>query len=200
MPFPIAAVASLLGPLLGKAAGGASSERQNQNDYALRQAQLAQQGHQFDTSAGLQAAGMNENATMDRAKLGIQAPQQRARQALLGSLLKNAQSTKVAPPAGIRMGQVSGGLSDISGLLADARDAGGMLAGNATKAIETGSDVPAYMDVTSQLSKSPDAPSYKGAGALESILSGGGSLASILAALLNKGGSGSGKDPGGPWA
>lgn len=199
MAFPIAAVAGLLGPLLGKAAGGASSERQNQNDYALRQAQLTQQGHQFDTSAGLQAAGMNERATLDRANLGIQAPQQRARQALLGSLLKNAKSTKVTPPDGIRMGQVSGGINDISGLLADARDAGGMLAGNATKAIETGSDVPAYMDVTSQLAKSPDAPSYQGAGKLESLLSGGSSLAAILAAVL-QGKGGGGKDPGGPWA
>lgn len=183
----ILAGASLLGPLLSKGGKGAASERFNQNDYQLRQNQQAQGAHQFDVQALLQALQQNERGTMDRAQLGISAPQARAKQALLGSLMQNMQSVKARPPAGVRMG---GGGIDLSALLSGARRAGGALNSQATTALETKSDIPAFTDATARLTKSPTPAGYKGAGKLESVLSGGGLLASLI------GGLGSLKKPG----
>ena len=174
--------ASLLGSILGKAGAGQSAERGNQNDYQLRQNALTQQGHQFDMQALLQALAQNESATMDRAKLGISAPRDRARQALLGSLLSNAQTARISAPAGINVGQVSGGL-DISKLLSGARQAGSDLTAQATRALQTGSDIPAYTDATSRLTSSPTPAGYKKAGLLESILSGAGGLGALAGGI-----------------
>lgn len=176
----ILAGASLLGPLLSKGGKGAATERQSQNDYQLRQNQQAQGAHQFDMQALLQALQQNERGTMDRAQLGISAPQARAKQALLGSLMQNVQSVKAQPPAGVRMG---GGGIDLSALLSGARRAGGALNTQATTALETKSDIPAFTDATARLSKSPTPSGYKGAGTLESVLSGGGLLASLIGGL-----------------
>lgn len=195
----ILAGASLLGPLLSKAGGGAASERGNQNDFLLRQNQQQQQGYQFDMQALLQALQQNERGKMDRAQMGIQAPQARMKQALLGSLLQNAKTARYTPPPGVRMGTVSGGLDLDTLINAMARKAGGTMQTQATQALETGSDVPAYEDATARLQKSPTPGAYKGAGGLESILSGGGMLASLIGGLgAMKGGRK--PDPGGAWA
>jgi len=167
----------------GRAGEGAAAERAGANNFATTQNQLAQSGHNSDISALLTALQQNESAKMDRAKLGIMAPQMRTRQALLGSLLANAQTAKYQPPAGVRMGQVSGGF-DLSSLLSGARTAGNELNSQATRALQTGSDIPAFTDATSQLTKSPTPTGYQGAGKFESAASGAGTAASLFAALM----------------
>lgn len=175
--------------LLSKAGGGAAKERQTQNDYQLSADRAAQQGHQTDMTALLRALEMNESATMDRAKLGISAPRDRARQALLGSLLSNAQTARVTPPAGINMGTVSGGL-DISQLLAGARGAGRELTSQATQALQTRSDIPAMTDATSRLKSAPTPSGYRRPGTMETLLSGGGLLGSLLGGVMQARGGG----------
>lgn len=169
--------------ILSKAGGGASKERQSANDYQLQQNQLNQRAHESNTSALLNALRQNEEAAMSRAKLGIDAPQARAKQALLGSLMANARTARVTPPAGVRMGTVTGGL-DLDALLANARGTGRTLNRQANRALRTGSDVPAYTDATARLSSAPTPGGYQKAGAMESLLGGGGLLASILAGVL----------------
>lgn len=184
----VMAGASLLGPLLSKGGKGAQEERSNQNDAAYNRDRLAQSAHQTDTSALLQALQQNEKGTMDRAQMGISAPQARAKQALLGSLLSNAQTVRA--PNGM-----GGNGIDLSALLSGARTAGGELTSQATKALQTGSDIPAFTDATSRLTKAPSPTPYQQPGKMESILSGGGLLASLLSAAspLMKG---RGADPG----
>lgn len=167
----------------GRAGEGAAAERTGANNFATTQNQLAQSGHNSDINALLTALQQNESAKMDRAKLGIMAPQMRTRQALLGSLLANAQTAKYQPPAGVRMGQVSGGF-DLSSLLSGARTAGNELNAQATRALQTGSDIPGFTDATSQLTKSPTPTGYQGAGKFESAASGAGTAASLFAALM----------------
>lgn len=166
--------------ILGGAGKGASAERANANNYAADMARLNLQGQQANNQNLLQALLMNERGTMDRAQLGLEAPNARIRQALLGSMLQGAQSTKVTPPKGIRMGTVSGGM-DVSALLnAALRGAGGTLQGQATRAIETGSDVPPLTDARQGLTRVDAAPAYQKAGKTESLLS--------LLGLLSSGG------------
>lgn len=172
-----------LAAVAGKSGEGAAAERAGANTFATTQNQLAQAGHNSDITALLQALQQNESAKMNRAQLGIQAPSARTKQALLGSLLMNAQTAKYQPPPGVRMGAVSGGF-DLSKLLANARTAGSELNSQATRALQTGSDIPAYTDATSRLSKSPTPTGYQGAGKLESTMSGAATAGSLLAALM----------------
>ena len=172
-----------LAAVAGKAGEGAAAERAGANTFATTQNQLAQAGHNSDITALLQALQQNESAKINRAQLGIQAPSARTKQALLGSLLMNAQTAKYQPPPGVRMGAVSGGF-DLSKLLANARTAGSELNSQATRALQTGSDIPAYTDATSRLAKSPTPTGYQGAGKLESTMSGAATAGSLLAALM----------------
>lgn len=160
-----------LSAVAGKAGGGAAAERQSKNNFQLQQNQLAQSAHNADMQALLAALAQNERGKMDRAQLGIQAPQARTRQALLGSILANAKGMRVQPPSGIRMGNVSGGAFDLDALLSNARGAGRTLNQQATAALESGSDIPAYEDATARLSKSPTPGGYQKAGKLEGLLS-----------------------------
>jgi len=172
------------GSILSRAGAGAQQERQQQNNGQFDRDRLALQAQQGQQSAALQAQGLNENALMNRAQLGISAPSARMKQALLGSLLQNAQTARYTPPPGIRMGQMSGGL-DLSALInAAARQAGGTLQGQATRALETGSDVPTFTDATSRLTATPTPSAVRGPGMGESLLSGGGLLASLLGAVM----------------
>lgn len=178
------------GQILGKAGGGASQERQNANNFQLQNNQLAQSAHNADTNAMLAAMQQNEGARMNRAQLGITAPSARMKQALLGSLIQNARSAKVTPPAGIRMGQVSGGFDLDTLINALGRKAGGTLQAQATSALETGSDVPAFEDATARLRRSPVPGGFQRAGRGESLMSGAGLLASLLGAGMSARGGG----------
>ncbi len=170
-----------LAAVAGKAGEGAANERGAANALTTQQNTLAQQGHQSDISALLQASQLNESATRDRAQMAVNAPNARAKQALLGSLLANAQTTRYQAPPGVRVG--SGGI-DLSSLLSGARQAGRDLSSQATRAIQAGSDVAGYTDATSRLSSSPKPTGYQTPGKMESTMSGVGTTASLLAALM----------------
>lgn len=178
--------------LLAAAGQGLANERQNQNANALTAAQLQQGAQSANNATLLQALGLNRQAENDRARIGMEAPSTRTRQALLGSLLQHARSTRVTPPSGIRMGAVSGGV-DLDALInAAARGAGGTLQRQATTALETGSDVPAPMEATSRLTPVGAATPYRNAGGLESAVTGGGLLAALLSTLARQNGRGNG--------
>lgn len=186
MPFPLAAIiagAQILGPMLSRGGQGASSERTNQNNFAADQARLNLQAGQANNQNQLAAGAQNESALMNRSQLGMQAPSTRTRQALLGSLIQNARTARVTPPSGIRMGTVTGGLDLDTLLNAAARQAGGTLQRQATSALESGSDVPAFTDARAGLTPVSGSMQYQQPGRMESILSGGGILASLIGAL-----------------
>lgn len=150
-----------VGALAGGAANGMAGEREGRMDAESRQ-------HQTSQNALVNLLGLQERGTMDRAEMGLRAPGQRTRQAVLGSLLQNLQPMNIQAPAGVRMGQVSGGLSPAL-LNPQARQAGGELQRQALMALMNKSDVPAPTNYP-QSGMLP-APSYRGAGTAESILS-----------------------------
>ena len=187
MPLPLLALAAgagVLGKLFGGASKGAATERAATNAFAQNTDQIANQQYGMAQSARSNLLGQQEAATMNRAQLGLQAPNVRAKQAILGSMLQQLQSARVTPPAGVTMGQLSGGI-DPSRLLNPAARAGGAdLQRQALMALLTKSDVPAPTDfVRHGTIAPPSASQYKGAGKLESILSALGLLGSAAGGL-----------------
>lgn len=196
----VLAGASLLGGLMGKAGGGAASERQSANNFAQQQGQLQNQQYGTQQSALANLLNTQQRDSMDRARLGVAAPSQRMRQAVLGSLLQNLQAAKVTPPAGVNMGQMSGGLTP-DALSGAVRAGGGELQRQALIALLTGSDMPKSVDYVQQgMLKPPTLPTFKQPGKLESILSAGGLVgagASGLMGLLGGRGGVTGSSMGG---
>lgn len=186
------------GSILGKAGGKAAEERGNANDFQLRQNQLQQTANQADNTAALNANAQNETARMNRAQLGITAPQARLRQSLLASLMQNAKTARYTPPPGVRMGTVTGGLDLDTLINALARKDAGEMQGQASRALATGSDIPEFTDAASKITKSPVPGGYKNAGALESIFSGSGLLGSLLGGVLSAKNQGAGPTPNTP--
>jgi hypothetical protein len=111
---------------------------------------------------------LQERGVQDRAQMGLQAPGQRMRQSVLGSLIQNMQAAKVTPPPGVNMAQMSGGLSPA--LLSPAvRAGGGELQRQALLALLNKSDVPGPTDYPTSGMIAP--PAYKGAGKGETLAS-----------------------------
>jgi hypothetical protein len=169
--------ASVVGKLFGGAAKGASDERTQRNNFTNDAAGRETQQYGIEQSARSQLAQLLEQASMNRAQMGVQAPSARTKQAILGSLLQHMKPVSVTPPKGVRMGQVSGGLN-VSALSPLA--GGGELERQALMALLTKSDVPSMPDTSGTIVGRPGAPTYAQPGKLESVLSGG----SLLAALL----------------
>ena len=186
MPFPLMAVmagAGLLGKLMGKSGEGAAAERSTKNDFAQRNNQLANQQYQTQQGAATNLSQLQENATMNRAQMGIQAPNARMKQALLGSLLQNYQNRQIEAPAGIRVGKITGGL-DLGAMSQAVRDGAGGFSADALAALKNHSDVPAATDyMKSGMLTPPSMAGYDGPGKLESVLSGGGLLGGLLGAI-----------------
>ena len=183
MAFPLMGVlagAGVLGKLFGGAAKGASDNRAQQNQFQAQQNQQALQQYGIEQGAKTNLSNLQEQATMNRAQMGIAAPQQRMKQALLASILQNLQSAKVTPPAGVRMGQLSGGI-DPSRLINPAARAGGAeMQKQALLALLTGSDTPGPTDyLSSGRVQAPSLGGFQGPGKGESILSTLGLLGSI---------------------
>lgn len=162
----------------------------------------AMQGRQQATTTAL---GQQSQEGLQRAQLGLQAPSIRARQSVLGSLMKNLQPTQIQGPAGQRGHEttITGGLS-AAVLDPTTRQHGDELMKSALMAQLSGSDVPgktdfmsgvqdwdrsvlappAATDYSKAILPAPEMGGYKGAGKFESILSGGGMIANILGELL----------------
>jgi hypothetical protein len=199
----IAAGAGILGKVFGGAAKGQAQERAGQNNFAQTQNQQTLSKYGIDQGARTSLSNLQEGATMDRAKLGIQAPQARMKQALLGSMLQNMQSAKVSAPSGIRMGSISGGLDPSMLLSAATRAGGGELEKQALMALMSKSDVPAATDyVTSGKVDDPTMQNYKNPGKVESLLSILGGVGSAAGAISEIGNINKPKTPAdsGPWA
>ena len=162
-------ILGLLGAL-GGGGRGAAQERGNQNTFNLSQDALRNSQYSTQQQALLQLLGLTEQGLAGRARLGLDAPGQRTRQAVLGSLLQNVQPFQVTPPPGVRMGNVSGGMSPAL-LNKDARAAGGELQRQALMALLTKSDVPPMPDTSKTILNPPQLSNYQRAGGGESILS-----------------------------
>lgn len=176
--------ASLLGKLFGGAGEGAAKDRLAQNEFLQRENQLQASLYGTQQNALAQLLGLQERGTMDRAQLGIAAPQARMKQALLASLLQNAKPASFSGlPAGVTVPQMSGGLSPalINNL---ARAGGGELQRQALLALLTKSDVPAQTDYVKQgMLQAPQMARYKQPGKFESFASGAGLIGGLLGGL-----------------
>lgn len=191
--IPLGAIlggASLFGKLFGGAGKGAADARERQNEFQQRENFLkgniygTQQGAATSQYGTEQAALVNlvqqlEKAKLDRAQLGITAPQARGKQAMLGSLLANLQPARVQAPGRIapHMGSITGGLSP-SALSGTARQAGSVLERQALEAMLSKSDIPAMTDFKGEglaakpgILPAPQMADYKQAGKFESLAS-----------------------------
>jgi hypothetical protein len=161
---------SLLGGLFGGAAKGQAQERSTANQFNLGQDALRNQQYGTKQSALMQLLGLEESGRLNRAKIGLDAPGQRTRQAILGSLLQNLQPMQLTPPPGVRMGNIQGGMSPAL-LNQGARGAGAELQKQALLALLTKSDVPAMPDTSKSIIDAPQLSQYQKAGKGESLLS-----------------------------
>ena len=217
-----------LGSILSQIAAGRMSGRQLAAMLDLQRGQLQNQQYGTQMSGALGAGGLANQAystgtqgalglgglanqqygqgsqnALAGANFALQAPSVRAGQAVRGDILSNAQDVNVTPPAGVRMGQVSGGLRP-SMFSPETRSLGRALSSQANEAVQNRSDVvnfpsapalPTLPNAPSMptLPTAPTLPTVPEAGALESILGGVGTGASIAGALMNLlGGSGGG--------
>lgn len=174
----------------------------------------ATQGLQTATSHALDAQSAEG---MQRAQLGLQAPSVRARQSVLGSLMKNLQPAHIQGPAGQQGHEstITGGLS-ASALDPMTRQHGDELMKAALQAQLSGSDVPAATDFksgiqdwkgsvltppdatdyTKSIMAPPELGGYKSAGKGESIMSGLSMGGGVIGEILKLIASGQGGQPG----
>jgi hypothetical protein len=148
-------------------AGGRQQEASNQ----LAVDQFGQDNYRTEQNARLDAGQMAEQARLDRAKLGIEAPQARTQQALYGDLIQHLRDAKVTGLGShIPNIQVEGGLRPSAISQAGRNAAGSALQTQAMQALLSGSDVPAMPDFNKLLLAAPDATPLPQAGREDSIL------------------------------
>jgi len=175
----------LLGGLFGGAGKGAAQERANQNDLISRDNQTRTSQYGIQQNAALNANALQERALMDRAQMGVNAPQQRMLQALLGSMLQNAQGAQFSGlPKGVSVPTMSGGMNPSTLINLLQRAGGGAQQKQALLAALTGSDTPAAPNYPqSALMAPPQMQGYKQPGKGESLLSALGLAGSAAQAL-----------------
>ena len=179
----------LLGNLFGGAGKGAAAERQAQNQFTQNENQRRMQKFGIEQGALSNANALQERATMDRASMGVNAPQQRMLQALLGSMMQNAQSASFSGlPKGVTVPQMSGGMNPSTLINALQRAGGGQFQNQALLAALTGSDTPKATNyLQSSLMAPPEMQGYKRAGKGESLLSALGLAGSVASGLQGMG-------------
>jgi hypothetical protein len=190
-----------------------SQDRGRMDRYGTRQSATtnAMQGQQAATTNALNAQSAEG---LNRAQLGLQAPSVRARQSILGSMMKNLQPLSLGTNASTagRKPSITGGMSAAT-LDPTTRQHGDELLKAALMAQMTGSDIPAAtdfkggvldwkgsvldapeeIDYTKGLITPPELAGYKQPGKWESRLS----LASIILNLLGEIPTGGGHRSGG---
>jgi hypothetical protein len=181
--------ASLLGKLFGGAGKGAAAERGNQNDLISRDNMTRASLYGTQQGALSNAQALQERSTMDRARMGVSAPQQRMLQALLGSMVQNAQGAQFSGlPAGVTVPKMSGGMNPSSLINALQRAGGGAQQKQALLAALTGSDTPAATNyVGTGVMPQPQMQGYKQPGKGESLLSMLGLVGSVAGGLQGMG-------------
>jgi hypothetical protein len=127
-----------IGKLGSLATGAATNLRAGRQEDAVLN--LQQDRAKADIYGTQQNAVFNRaNQELQQKQFGMTTAPTRARQAALGDILANIQNVKVTPPPGIRMGEVSGGLSPAL-LGPNARSAGSELSRQALLKLMDGSD------------------------------------------------------------
>lgn len=171
MPF-----LSFLAPVIGALAGGLGSsmagERSGENAAIQNQNDAASRLYGTRQNAVNQLLALAESGALNRAKLGLEAPNVRSNQILRGSLMANTKPASFSGlPARVasRIPQMSGGLTPAS-LSPAARSAGAEMQRQALAALLSGSDVPAMPNYSSGLLAPPELQGYKSPSALETIL------------------------------
>ena len=166
------------------AAAGMAKERENENLYGINANNAATSRYGIEQSARSNLLGLQEQGRMDRASLGITAPDKRANQVVRGSLIANVQDAQMSHPRA-HIPNITGGLRP-SALSPAAREAGGVLQQQGLDALKSKSDIPEMADFMGEgMVKPPETPEYKGAGGLEQGLGIAGTGSSFLSSILD---------------
>lgn len=179
----VADVAGDVGRVAGDAAGALRTERFDEDAARRQRDYIAQNRARLKMDQGQ----TRDAQALERAKFGVAAPQERAKQAAYGDALKNVQDVNIdfQPQTGpATKFNVTGGLRP-SMFGETSREAGGELGRQALLALMTGSDTPE----TSPLVDIPDVSEPKGSGVLEKVTGGvglGGSILDALGPILSK--------------
>ena len=190
----VAGAIGKVGQVAGGAAGRLRDERFDEDAarryrdaLALQRAQIGIGQTQTRDQYGMNRAALLDRMMQDRAKLGIDAPMARTKQAAYGDALQNVQDVNIdfQPATGtLSKFGVTGGLRP-SMFGANARAAGGELSTQALEALRTKSDIPDLVDVpeASPLAELPELSTPQGSSVLEKVTGGVGLGGSILGAL-----------------
>jgi len=144
------------GAMAGRASQNRAAGRAAEADVTLQRDRDTSSRYAVQQNALLQAALMAENARLNRARLGIEAPAARANQAARGDALANVQDASISGvPGHITIPQISGGLRP-SALGPNARAAGRGLSQQALEALLSQSDVPEMPDYSGLAQAMPE--------------------------------------------
>ena len=146
----------LAGQVAAQRAAARAGARQEEASANMAQDRFDQSNYAAQQNATLTAGSMAEAARLKRAQLGMDAPEQRARQTAWGDILANVQDASIDMPGHIPKINVSGGLRP-SLLGPNARAAGSALSTQALQALMTGSDVPEMPDFQKLVLTPPEA-------------------------------------------
>jgi hypothetical protein len=164
------------GAMAGRASQNRATGRAAEADLTMQRDRDTSSRYAVQQQALLQAALMAEQAKLNRARLGIEAPAARANQAARGDALANVQDVSISGvPSHITVPQISGGLRP-SALGPNARAAGRGLSAQALEALLSGSDVPEMPDYSGLAQAMPEQSALPEATGTDRFLS-------ILAAL-----------------
>lgn len=172
MPVDWSAIINLAGQgagLAGQVAAAKSAGRAQgrQADAAANMSidQFGQQNYGANQNAMLTAGSMAEAARLDRAKLGMEAPETRTKQALYGDLIQHLGDAKLSGlGAHVPKVSISGGLRPSAVSQAGRDAAGGALQTQAMQALLSGSDVPEMPDFSKLVLEPPTATPLPQAG------------------------------------
>jgi len=154
--------------------------RQQEASNNLAVDEYGQNNYRTEQGAQLTAGNLAEQARLDRAKLGIEAPAARTKQALWGDLIQHLQDARVTGLGShVPNVQVEGGLRPSAISQAGRNAAGSALQTQAMQALLSGSDVPAMPDFSKLLIDAPDATPLPQASGQDTFLN---TLATIGAA------------------
>jgi hypothetical protein len=152
----ITAGMGLAGQVAAQRSAARAGARQDEAAANMAQDRFGQQNYAAQQNATLTAGSMAEAARLKRAQLGMDAPEQRARQTAWGDILANVQDASIDMPGHIPKINVSGGLRP-SLLGPNARAAGAGMSTQALQALMTGSDVPEMPDFQKLVMTPPEA-------------------------------------------
>ena len=165
----ITAGLGLAGQVAAAKSAGAAQGRAQEAQIAQGTDATNSRNYSTEQNAKLLAAQLAAQNSLDRAKLGIDAPQARAKQAALGDILANLKDVSISAPSHLPQISVSGGLRP-SVLGAGSQAAGKGLTAQALAALMSGSDVPAATDFNSAVMSAPDLTPTPQAGKSDTFL------------------------------